>query len=198
MNKKYYIKDYVILRQGRLIRNGEVLLEAGNPELKDFLRKIYKSFGMRYPKFFKMDDLSRLGFLAAEILFDQEKPEADTALIFANSSSCLETDKAYSKTMSGFPSPSLFVYTLPNIVLGEISIRHGLRSENLFLVQDRFEPTTMIDYSHSLLNKAKASNVLCGWVDLHNTDYDVFLWQIAASGRLEHNEEELNKIYLPE
>ena len=99
--------------------------------------------------------------------------------------------------MKEFPSPSLFVYTLPNIILGEISIRHQLRSENIFFISEEFDESLFVDYCFSLFNQKKAENLLCGWVDLHNNDYDVFLWEIAPSGRIDFNREELKKLYLP-
>ncbi|MBT8295084.1 MAG: 3-oxoacyl-ACP synthase [Gramella sp.] len=144
-----------------------------------------------------MDSLSKLGYLAVEILTGGEIQNKETALIFANSVSSLDTDEAYAETMSEFPSPALFVYTLPNIMLGEISIKHQLRSENIFLVSENFDATLYIDYTKALFQQNKAENVLCGWVNLHNNDYDVFLWQIANSGNIDFNEEELEKLYLP-
>ncbi|MGA8854560.1 MAG: 3-oxoacyl-ACP synthase, partial [Christiangramia sp.] len=123
--------------------------------------------------------------------------DKETALVFANSASSLETDEAFAETMNEFPSPSLFVYTLPNIMLGEISIRHELRSENVFFISEDFQPDLFLDYAKVLFGEEKVRNIVCGWVNLHNNDYDVFLWQIAQSGRIDFNEEELKKLYLP-
>ncbi|HKJ47498.1 MAG TPA: hypothetical protein VJ973_00325 [Christiangramia sp.] len=144
-----------------------------------------------------MDSLSKFGYLGVEILTDGNIQDKETALVFANSASSMETDEAYAETMNEFPSPSLFVYTLPNIMLGEISIRHQLRSENIFLVSEVFDPAIFVDYSNSLVQQGKADKVLCGWVNLHNNEYDVFLWEIARSGGIDFNEEELKKLYLP-
>ncbi|MCB7480235.1 3-oxoacyl-ACP synthase [Christiangramia sediminis] len=144
-----------------------------------------------------MDNLSKLGYLGVELLTHGDIQDKETALVFANSSSSLETDTAYAETMNEFPSPSLFVYTLPNIMLGEISIRHQLRSENVFFISEDFDPGLFVDYSKALFQQKKVVNVLCGWVDLHNNEYDVFLWQIALSGGKKFNEEELKKLYLP-
>ena len=40
-------------------------------------------------------------------------------------------------------SPALFVYTLPNIVIGEICIRHHFKGENAFFVFKQFDGTFM-------------------------------------------------------
>ena len=198
MHKELYIQDSVIIRNGKVLRNAQVIFEA-EPEMKlsSFLKDIYQAQQLKYPKFFKMDKLSKLGYLASEVLLQGREPDKEMALVFANAASSLDTDEAYSKTMSDFPSPSVFVYTLPNIMLGEISIRYQLRSENVFLVSEKFDPGLYIDYSKALFQQEKARNILCGWVDLHNSDYDVFLCHISPRPGYDFNEEELKKLYLP-
>lgn len=198
MSRELFIKDSVVIRDSKVFKNGEVVLHA-DPDLRlsQFLKDIYKYQNLKYPKFFKMDSLSKLGFLGVELLTEGDIENKETALVFANSASSLETDEAYADSMNEFPSPSLFVYTLPNIMLGEISIRHQLRSENVFLISEDFDPELFIDYSKALFGQEKADNVLCGWVNLHNNEYDVFLWQIGLSGSIDFNEEELKKLYLP-
>lgn len=198
MNKKLFIKNSVLIRDSRIFRNGrEVFNSAVDTKLSDFLKEVYKEKDIKYPKFFKMDKLSKLGFLGVEILSNGNISDKETALVFANSASSLDTDEIYAATMIEFPSPSVFVYTLPNIMLGEISIRHQLRSENIFLVSKDFDTGLFTDYTAALFQQENIENVVCGWVDLHNNDYDVFLWQVARSGRTDFNEEELKKLYLP-
>ena len=198
MNTKLSITKSVIIRDSKVFKNEEIIFES-EPELNisKFLKSIYKDQNLKYPKFFKMDSLSKLGYIGVEILTSGKIRDKDTALVFANSASSLDTDEAYTRTIEEFPSPSLFVYTLPNIMLGEISIRHQLRSENIFLVSEAFDPALFIDYSNALFQQGKADKVLCGWVNLHNNEYDVFLWEIARSGGIDFNEEELKKLYLP-
>ncbi|MDX1543952.1 MAG: 3-oxoacyl-ACP synthase [Christiangramia sp.] len=198
MSKQLFIQDSVIIRNGKVIVNGQIIHETGvDQKLSSFLKSIYKKQNFKYPKFFKMDSLSKLGYLASEILFMNKEPEPETALVFSNAASSLDTDEAYAETMNDFPSPSVFVYTLPNIMLGEISIRFQLRSENIFLINEEFDPGYYIDYSKVLFEEGKASKIVCGWVDLHNSDYDVFLCQISPGEGYDLNEEELKKLYLP-
>ena len=198
MSKRLFIKNSVIIRDAKVYKNGELILQAtADMSFSKFLKSIYKQQKLKYPKFFKMDGLSKLGYLGVETLTEGQIEDKETALIFANSASSLESDEAYADSMKEFPSPSLFVYTLPNIMLGEISIRHQLRSENAFFVSEEFDASLFIDYVKTLVQQGKCENVLCGWVNLHNNDYDVFLWEIATSGGTDFNEEELKKLYLP-
>ena len=90
------------------------------------ITNFYRSLQVDYPKFFKMDGLSKLGFLASEMILNDDEnrftPREDVAVICFNSSSSLDIDMQYQETIADnenyFPSPSLFVYTLPNIVTG--------------------------------------------------------------------------------
>ncbi len=196
--RTFSIKNSVLIRNSKVYKNGELAFENGeDPELAEFLKTFYKVQNLRYPKFFKMDNLSKLGLLGIEILTGGIIEDKQTALVFGNSASSLDTDKAFTRTINEYPSPALFVYTLPNIMLGEISIRHKLRSENIFFIAENFDSSLFLDYSNSLIQHNKAKNVLCGWVDLHNKGYDVFLWEISRCGSADLNEDELMKLYLP-
>jgi hypothetical protein len=168
----------------------------------DFSKKTYQHLEMNYPKFFKMDNLSKLAFLGAELLLRTESntsAENNTALVFANRSSSLDTDVKYQNSISDpenyYPSPAVFVYTLPNICLGEISIKHQLKSENSFFIFVDYNPAFMEKYSSILLETKKADKVLCGWVEYYNEDYKAFLYLIDKEGELEHNNELLKKLY---
>lgn len=189
--------QYIIIRRSKIIRNGVTIFQKNDEtEISEFLKSAYKSFELDYPKFFKMDRLSKLGFLATELLFPKRLPN-NTALIFGNSNSSLDTDIEYFKTMNSYPSPGLFVYTLPNIMLGEISIRHQLLSENTFFISEKFDASLFLDYAESLMLQENNLSVLCGWVDLHSNDYDVFLWHIASLEDLISQREQILNIYLP-
>ena len=92
-----------------------------------------------------MDNLSKLAFLAADLLLKNEVNEGEEnniALLFANKSSSLDTDVKHQESIADrqnyFPSPAVFVYTLPNICMGEISIRHKLYTENSFFIFAQF------------------------------------------------------------
>ncbi len=149
-----------------------------------------------------MDNLSKLAFLAADVLLKNEnlnEAENNIALVFSNKASSLDTDRKHQATIENdaeyFPSPAVFVYTLPNICLGEISIKHRLFSENSFFIFDRFNAEHLKLYANSLLQSGKAEKTLCGWVDLDENYYDAFLYLVEKEGEIEHKTEEINSLY---
>ena len=90
---------------------------ASIPEGTD-LTALYRSRVGDYPKFFKMDTACKLGFLLAEELADEPRfePREDRAVLMFSTHGCLCNDRHYEETVQDFPSPALFVYTLPNII----------------------------------------------------------------------------------
>ncbi|MUH35357.1 3-oxoacyl-ACP synthase [Zobellia amurskyensis] len=195
---EYYIKSYCLIRDGKVSKNGEILFSDDSEEFPAFIKSAYKHFETDYSKFFKMDNLSKLAFMGAEVLLC-ENEEQNTALVLSNRASSLDTDRkhqaAISKESGAFASPAVFVYTLPNICMGEISIRHKLYSENSFFIFAEFNPYLLSDYANDLLISGKANEVLCGWVDYDKGKYDAFLYVIAKKGMLPHNTGELTKLY---
>jgi hypothetical protein len=199
---KTYIKSFCTIQNNEIILNGDSVFSMASTGFSDFSKKAYQHLEMNYPKFFKMDNLSKLAFLGAELLLKSENDtskENNTALVFANKSSSLDTDVKYQNSISDpenyYPSPAVFVYTLPNICLGEISIKHQLKSENSFFIFADYNPVFMEKYSSILLQTQKADKVLCGWVEYYNEEYKAFLYLVDKQGELEHNQELLKKIY---
>lgn len=202
MENKNYIQSFCTIQNNKIVLNGETILDTISNSFSDFSKKTYQHFEMGYPKFFKMDSLSKLAFLAAELLLKDEidpEKENNIALVFANKSSSLDTDVKYQNSISDtdnyFPSPAVFVYTLPNICLGEISIRHQLKSENSFFIFDAFNPSFMADYATILLETQKASKVLCGWVEYFDEEYKAFLYLVSKEGKTEHHKQTLEILY---
>lgn len=204
-----YITDYVRIKDGVFSKNGSTIFEADSK--KDFaslIRDFYKSLEIQYPAFYKMDNLSKLGFMAAELLLKdhdrfKELSPNDTGIILANENSCLATDEEYFDTIKDrsnyFPSPAVFVYTLPNIVIGEISIRHKIQGENTFFIQPEFDCGFLAEYVDDLLNKGIVKAVLSGWVEFYQDKYDAFMY-FAGSERLgekalTHNRDNIQKLY---
>ena len=166
-----------------------------------FLRSIYKHIGLTYPKFFKMDALSQLGFLGAEMTIMRSEMEQyaddEVAVIYSNRSSSLQTDQQYYQSLkSGIASPSLFVYTLPNIVVGEICIRHKLFGENNFLITERFDAKQLIDQCEALFQDEAAKAVLIAWTEVNGEEHDGFFAFVTASGMNEVTPESLTDLYL--
>lgn len=182
--------------------NGEKLFSSNDEQFSDFIKNAYKGFEVNYPKFFKMDNLSKLSFLAAELVLRNVTKidvENDIAIVFANQSASLDTDVRYQESIvdkeNYFPSPAVFVYTLPNICVGEISIKHKLQSENAFFVFDSYNSEFMSNYANSLLQSNKAEKVLCGWVEFFQDTYKAVVYLVENTGNLEHNINTINTIF---
>ena len=197
------IKEYCSIFNNKVMLNEQLLFENQETDFSSFIKLAYKKLDTNYPKFFKMDDLSKLGFLAADILLkpissDSERPK-NIALAFSNSASSLETDRKHQNSIvdreNYFPSPAIFVYTLPNICLGEISIRHKLYSENSFFIFNQFNAGYLYDYATCLIKTGKADEVLCGWINRDADDYEAFLYLVSTEGSIAHNKEEIIKLY---
>jgi len=197
MGKQFYINNVVRIKNRSIYNNQELLFrsELDIAEIDLFFKEAYQFLQLSYPKFFKMDRISKLGILATEILFNKEKQDINTALVFSNNSSSLDTDKIHQNALSQIVSPSVFVYTLPNIILGEISIRHQLQSENIFFLSETFDAELIGDYTQVLLDSGKAKDAVCGWIDLKNAEYDVFLCLISEVGEIPFTSQNLEQLY---
>ena len=141
---------------------------------KDLLTALYRQYVGDYPKYYKMDPLSRLGFIASELLLQAEGAERfvacdDRAVIFFNHSSSVCADRQYIETIADpdncFPSPSVFVYTLPNIVTGEIAIRNGDHGETSFYILPRQDDRLMQQILQASCLDSTTQSILCGWLD---------------------------------
>ena len=141
---------------------------------KDLLTALYRQYVGDYPKYYKMDPLSRLGFIASELLLQAEGAERfvacdDRAVIFFNHSSSVCADRQYIETIADpdncFPSPSVFVYTLPNIVTGEIAIRNGYHGETSFYILPRQDDRLMQQILQASCFDSTTQSILCGWLD---------------------------------
>lgn len=149
-----------------IVLNGNVVDVAEHS-----LNGMYRSLIGDYPKFFKMDALCKLGFIAAELLLrdftTEEKENAAIALFNRNGS--LITDRNYQKTIASadnyFPSPALFVYTLANIVTGEIAIRHKIYGESSFYILDSNDDRCIDEVASDIFLTSSPTMVLTGWVD---------------------------------
>jgi hypothetical protein len=165
--------------------NGEHLISS-IPGDENYLRKIYSELKLDYPKFYKMDVLSKMALLADALLSDElfVSPDDDLQLIFANTSSSKRTDLDFihSYKKEGAPSPSLFVYTLPNIVTGELSIRRKRHGENAFFISPEFDPQLFVDqilFSFQRGNK----QCLCAWVEANEaSNEECFLFLVENDG----------------
>lgn len=163
--------EEVILDQRKIWERKEELGEQEGQEHHSLLTSLYKQMIGDYPKFYKMDGLSRLGFVASEILLNAEKEETDEerAIIFFNHSSSIASDRNYKESIKDkdnyFPSPSIFVYTLPNIVTGEIAIRNHFQGETSFFILPDKDEKMMEEILQASCRDAQSKSFLTGWID---------------------------------
>ena len=158
--------------------NGKTLAHQGTGSA--LLTELYRAYIGDYPKFFKMDTLSKLGFVASELLLQVEgkprfEPCEDRAVVFFNRSASLQADTAYQATIQDpdnfFPSPAAFVYTLPNIVTGEIAIRNKYFGETSFMVLPDRDPQIMAQQLQHAFLDPMTTSVLGGWLDCTDEDH---------------------------
>jgi hypothetical protein len=176
MNGHVVISGWCIIRNSRVWVNGTLVFDGRETsDFMEFSKAAFQSLGRPYRKFYKMDGLCKLGFLCAEYLLNHNSIEGKYAseeigIILSNGASCIDTDIEHQKTIADidnyFPSPSIFVYTLPNIVIGEICIKHRCQGENSFFIFERFQPEFMANYVNMLFQEDRLKACLAGWVDL--------------------------------
>ena len=189
------IKDQEVYFDGKLLYS-----EIEPIDFQSFIKNVYKHFEIDYPKFYKMDPLCKLSLISSSILLETkgEKLDPNTAIILSNKSSCIDIDIAHQKSISlgdnSYASPATFVYTLPNIALGEISIKYKLKSENSFFIFDSFNPSFLIDYTNSLTMFGKSKSVLCGWVEIFENKYNAFIFMVKQEEGLDFTKENLLKL----
>jgi hypothetical protein len=178
---KLAITSYCIIRKGEVITKDK-RLEV--PFDNKFFKEVFTTLNSSYAKFYKMDRLCKLAYLASEYLLASDhhkkyQPE-EVAMVFSNSSSSIDSDIKHQATIANrnkyFPEPATFVYTLPNIMLGEISIRHNLKGENMFFVSEKFDPEIMVDYISILLGNSRHKTCIAGWVEYTTTELSAALF----------------------
>lgn len=202
--EKSTISSWCVIRNGIAMSNGEQLLKNTTEERDAFLKELYKKLNCDYPKFYKMDDLSKLAFIACEGLLRNRKLSYDPneiALVFSNSSSSLDTDIHYFNSVADkanyFPSPAVFVYTLPNIMVGEICIRNKFTGENAFFISEEFNAELLSRYTEDLVSSGKAKCVISGWVEINEKQWEAVLFLIERGNPngLELTEKSMADIY---
>jgi hypothetical protein len=212
MAENYIISDYCIIRNNRIIRNGEVLY-TGKEELPgEFFTAAYRFSNISYAKFFKMDNLCKLGFLASELLLhgkniSEEYPGDQVGILLSNAGSSIDTDRNHQKSISNreeyFPSPSVFVYTLANIVIGEICIRQKFSGESIFLIEKEFNAGRLYEQVKQWLDEEIVRCCITGWVEMDASHVDAVMYFIQKTSVLQEGiatftPEKLTDIYLQE
>jgi hypothetical protein len=194
MGENYIISDHCIIRNKQIVLNGEVVYTGNESSPGDFFTAVYRHFNFSYAKFFKMDNLCKLGFLASELLLRGKNISEtyhgdEVGLLLSNAGSSIDTDRNHQKSISNrdqyFPSPSVFVYTLANIVIGEICIRHKLFGESFFIIEKEFDATRLYDLVKQWLDEEIVRCCITGWVEIDNDRYEAVIYFIQKTSVLQ-------------
>lgn len=187
-----------LIRKDEIKVDGETVLKTENEigSSKQF-KEIYSFLGLKYPKFYKMDMLAKLAFLASELIIKDEAVkifEDDTAILLMNRNSTENVDRKYNETIQEgnyFPNPAFFVYTLPNVMIGEISIRNNIKGETLFVASEKFDERV----TELAIDAMEFKTILFGYVDYRDeTDFEACMF---FGEKVEENTDrnKLNLIY---
>ena len=183
------ITSYAHIKHNQVSVNGEIVFQSNSSlTLSEFLSEAYKSSGMNYPKFHKMDAQCKLSLLCAEYVlkgtsFIANNDLSKTAIVLSNAASSLETDRAHQRSIDDktnyFPSPTVFVYTLPNITIGELSIKHKITGENAFFVTEQLDADLLVNYTETLFNNGTTAAII-GWVDVDGASFEAFIFLVET------------------
>ena len=170
------ITRYSAVKPPVLILNNSIAGGIESVDITEFLKTAYRKLNISYPKFFKMDDLCKLAFLSAEILLKDaailtKYPSEEIGMILLNSSSSLQTDEKHQESINDrsnyFPSPSVFVYTLPNIMIGEIAIRNKIKGENCVFIGEKPDAHLIFTLTDELFSQNRVRCCISGWIDAY-------------------------------
>lgn len=204
INQQLYIASTAQLKDGVFHHDGKPVAGSNSPdESGDWFKKTYKSLGMQYLKFFKMDELSKLATLSAEVLLLADNQIIDptkTGVLLFNTHSSIDADVEHQSLIADeanfFPSPAVFVYTLPNIMLGEICIRHKITGENACFVVPEFDAEMAVRQCEIMM-AAGMEQVIMGYADAFNVDLKVWM-TLVEKGDKAPNISQLSAEFLSE
>lgn len=193
-----YIHHYIQWDSNTVKRDGTLLYHTEGQDPHDIAVNIYKQMGSNYPKFFKMDLLSRIAFLASEIVIPEiiRESKDHIATVISTTSGCLDVDKKFDESRRTLASPALFVYTLPNIMLGEICIRNGFKGEQMCTIAEHADADWFDFYISDLLNNRNTEACLCGYAEAtEHSVQAILLWVSKVPSALPFNTSNLKQIF---
>jgi len=158
------------IRPGRVVSDGRTeSYESTGSALVSELFKKKLSDGSR---FFKMDLFSRLAYVATGLLAKDSlagyAPEDIALFIFTRNGSVL-ADRKHLSTFSNpenfYPSPAVFINTLPNVVLGEIAVMNTIKGETTLVMLPCRDDAWMDRIIKATLSCTRPSVMIYGWID---------------------------------
>jgi len=181
------ITRYCSITPEALIFNDKKVEIRQQESIDAYFRTLYKSMGINYGKFYKMDPLCKLAFLCTETLLrdldlTKKYPEDKIGIVVENRHASIISDEKHQASIQNkqdyYPSPSVFVYTLPNIMLGELCIRHTIKGENSCFLFPTFDAGFIKNYVDILFEKEHYGCCITGWIDLNTNNFSAHLFLI--------------------
>jgi len=180
--------------------NGKTWKNTNNLPVLEWFKFLFTDLAVDYPKFYKMDGLSKLGFLGVEFLKKATNLATDCdniAVVFVNKYSSLDADLSHQELIEKTTaSPAIFVYTLPNIVLGELSIRNKWYGEQQFFIKNEWPEELIHKYIVTIFELEKADTIVIGFADYFNEKADG-RWVVLTKEQYaqQHIRDEMNTIF---
>ena len=180
-SESFRIAGECMVTNNRIMLNSEIVMEAdAQDDFATFIRAAYKQLSLDDRKFYKMDDLCKLGYITmAHILSHSEAfsryAPTEIGIILSNRSSSLDTDEKHQQIIDSLgdqeASPAVFVYTLPNVVLGELCIRHKIQGENTFFIHSHYPEEFIRTYAQEVMTRHALRICIIGWCELKKEQY---------------------------
>ena len=181
------ISKYCQINQNSIYVDGEKINLSTNESLDSFIRQLYKNLNQAYPKFYKMDELCKLALIASDYLLlnhdlTTKYASDEIAVWLQNSHSSACSDDKHLESIRAnkeyFPSPSVFVYTLANIMIGEICIKHQITGENNCTIVQKPNYDILVEDIEVLFKSTDTKSCIAGYVDFYQGNYQALLFLI--------------------
>ena len=163
------VKRLKITPDGLSVDDKAVPLETSGASL---ITEIYKKYIADGSRFFKMDLYSRLAYVGTSLLakdsLEGHDPEDRALFVFTQNGSVL-ADRKHLSTFSNpeefYPSPAVFINTLPNVVLGEIAVKNSIKGETTLVLLPARDEAAMDRIMDATVTATRPAVVIYGWVD---------------------------------
>lgn len=160
----------VVICDGSVKVDGEVVFADENADYHAFIRDAFKAVGGQNMKFYKMDDFCKLAYVAADRLLEGiDFGEEECGMVLSGRYGCLDTDMKHQQIIDSEgdagASPAVFVYTLPNVAAGEVSIRHHIKGENTWFWSDDRQMRDIRQYAGLMMAAQDLKYCMTGYFD---------------------------------
>lgn len=167
----------VTIKNGQVCVDEQPVVTSTEASFGAFIREVYKTTGESNMKFYKMDDLCKLGYMAAHYALEgQSWQPTEIGIVLANRNASVHTDIKHQEIINeggdAAASPAVFVYTLPNVVAGEICIRYKIQGENTFFISKACNLDALKAYARTTMQQNGLTYCLVGWCELSGDNYD--------------------------